>query len=97
MQCFGTFATEEKAARAFDLGMRVLRGDDAKLNFPLTDYLDDNHKLLPRWQSQVPPQAYEAVQRQRSGNNDSEQVVDGAALRSGGAGIRERRTRRGAL
>jgi hypothetical protein len=39
VQCFGTFASREEAARAYDLGC-LAAGVDAVLNFRLTDYVD---------------------------------------------------------
>eukprot|EP00892_Ulva_mutabilis_P006800 jgi/Ulvmu1/4492/UM002_0218.1 len=46
MQCFGTFTNAEAAARAYDLAAICLDGEDAVLNYALTDYWDFDTKAL---------------------------------------------------
>lgn len=46
MQCFGTFSSAEEAARAYDLASIHLDGEDAVLNYPLSEYWDFKTKAL---------------------------------------------------
>jgi hypothetical protein len=50
MQTFGTFDSEEEAARVYDIGSIMAKGPSNKklrLNFPLSDYVTPEGNLLP--------------------------------------------------
>jgi hypothetical protein len=62
MQCFGTYGTRELAARAYDLGSILLYGNDAVLNFILTDYVDlSTGEIKEKLPWDVPPAVYEVA------------------------------------
>ena len=42
----GTFKTEREAAIAYDQGSLMLKGKDVRLNFPLSDYLDAQGRVI---------------------------------------------------
>ncbi len=42
----GTFAEEAEAAVAFDKAVLMLRGKDAEINFPLSNYLDRDGNII---------------------------------------------------
>ena len=63
LQCFGTFPTAIAAARIYDLAVRHITGEDAVLNFPLTDYVDGSGKLKAQWAAKVPTAALAAATR----------------------------------
>lgn len=58
MQCFGTFDTAKEAGQIYDMAYRHIYGDEAVLNFPLTDYLDrETGKIKPEWEAAIPEAA----------------------------------------
>ena len=63
MQCFGTFRTAAEAARVYDLAVRHISGEDAVLNYPLTDYLGPDRELTAAWAAKVPAAALDAKAR----------------------------------
>ena len=88
VQCFGTFSTAEEAARSHDLGALVLFGDDAGLNFPITDYLDiSTGRFKEEWRGKIP-----AVALQTREQNAAKGAA--GAIAPGGAKSKDRKSRR---
>jgi hypothetical protein len=57
LQSFGRYQTQEEAARAYDLGSLIALGHQSKqmkINFPVSDYVDDQGYLRPEWVRTVP-------------------------------------------
>lgn len=78
VQCFGTFAGKEAAARAYDVGSIHIYGEEAVLNFSIFDYWDFDKKKL---KSDLPwemPKAAEVAgsrpQKKRKKTTKSERV-----------------------
>jgi hypothetical protein len=42
----GTFDSEESAAVAFDKAALMVRGDRARINYPLVNYMDANGRII---------------------------------------------------
>ncbi|KAK7261009.1 hypothetical protein RIF29_27312 [Crotalaria pallida] len=90
----GSYDTQEKAARAFDAALYILRGSNANFNFPDTPHnmeLNNNvASIIPRDQSLSPQEIQEIAAKfandstPKRSNQEEEEELESQRLRGGG-------------